>query len=268
MRRLAALVLVASLAAGCGSSSRSSGTEPPQQTATQTLTLQLEGGDEGSSAPATPSGAGAAEPQAGAVLEIFVQAAARRKADLMWEALSAPTKQRLGPTLADFEGGAAKRLEDELGAFAQAGAQYRVLLAVRTSPGWAVAAIVGRRTVDGKRQLGAFATALREEDGVYLLELGGPVELAPVVAESATPSTRPAVGVRVTAPAPVEDGAIWIDGAPLEARAAGPDGRHLLVGGRPPQALQDGAHVAVGYARAGAEATAVAWTFDVPGSSG
>lgn len=196
------------------------------------------------------------------MLEILIQAAARQEPSLLWETLSTQTRERLGPTEQEFAQGAAVQLADTLGSLAGDGADYAVVLAIRTAPGWAVAAVVGQRMVAGRTQLAAFAAAFREQDGVYRAELGGPVELTPVVPASVPVGSRPPVGVQIAAPVAVEDAAVWLDGVAVQARAAGPDDRNLLVAGPPAQPFGAGAHAGIGYARAGDEATAIAWIFE------
>jgi hypothetical protein len=87
------------------------------------------------------------------------------------------------------------------------------------------------------------------------------VRIEPLVPAGAIAAgSSPELGIRIEAPAPLEAGAVWIDGAPLRTLAAGPDELRAVVAG-PTAALAAGPHVGVGFAKAGDEATALAWTF-------
>lgn len=239
-----ALVLGTAACTGSGGSS-TTGTQPVATTNVLTVPTGTE--------PTT-----SVAPAAGAALKLFVEAAGQRDANAMWPLLSSETQDRLGGDSGTFADRFAKDFEAGIGSFA--GTDYRVVLAVRTVPGWAVAAIVGSRTVDGKTQSAAYAVALRDEGGFWRLEIGGPVTLTPVVPSAGVEAgTKPQLGMRVEAGAPITVAAVWINGSPLPALAAGPDATTLLVAGKPVSPLTAGTNVGIGFARAGGQASARAW---------
>jgi hypothetical protein len=207
-----------------------------------------------------PEGADSLSPEAAVFIRLFVEAAGQGQTGVLWDLLSAATQERLGPTFAEFEQGAANELEEGVGALA---ADYGVLLAVETPGGFAVAAVGGVRMAEGGEQLGAFGFALRPVRDTFRVEIGGPVEITPLVPERGVvePGDELAFGVR--APGPIDEGAIWVDGRPIKSRAFGEDPSQLVVAGPPPDPLVAGPHVVIGFARSGDEATALAWTVGV-----
>lgn len=211
--------------------------------------------------PSTEPGAeGSLSAEAAVYIRLFVEAAGQGQHQVLWDLLSAETQERYGPTFAEFEQGAAAELEQDVGALA---ADYGVLLAVETPGGFAVAAVGARRVEGGEEQLGAFGVALRPVGDTFRIELGGPVEITPLVPESGLvePGDELAFGVR--APGPIDEGALWVDGRPIVSRAFGEEPSKLVVSGSPPDPLAPGPHIVIGFARSGDEATALAWTVGV-----
>ncbi len=94
----------------------------------------------------------------------FVEAAGEGNAQAMWGVLSKRTQKRLGPTQPEFEAGAAKGFRKDVGGFARAGG-YELILAEPLNLDWGVAAIAGQRTLKGREEYGAYAAALRAEEG-------------------------------------------------------------------------------------------------------
>lgn len=207
-----------------------------------------------------PAGGDSLSPEAAVFIRLFVEAAGRGQRQVLWDLLSPQTQERLGPTFAAFEQGVAAELEERVGELA---ADYGVLLAVETPAGFAVAAVGGLRGEQGEEQLGAFGFALRPVRDSFRAELGGPVEITPLVPESGLvePGEELAFGVR--APGPIDEGALWVDGRPVVSNAFGQDPSQLVVAGPPPDPLVPGPHVVIGFARSGDEATALAWTVGV-----
>jgi hypothetical protein len=214
-------------------------------------------------APEPPLGTGEEEslsPEAAVFIRLFVEAAGQGQRQVVWDLLSPQTQERFGPTFAAFEQGVAVELEEGVGELAR---EYGVLLAVETPSGFAVAAVGGRRVEQGQEQLGAFGFALRPVRDTLRIELGGPVEITPLVPEGGVVGPSEELGFGVRAPAPIDEGALWVDGRPIPAAAFGPEPSELVVAGPPPEPLVPGPHVVIGFARSGGEATALAWTVRV-----
>ena len=247
MRVATAGLLFVLVVAGCvGSAGSDTATVP---TGPETNVLTVPTGTE----PTVP-----VEPAAGAALKLFVEAAGSGDVLQMWALLSGPTQRRFGGDSGTFRDRFAREFEQGVGSFA--GTDYQVILAEKPAPRWAVAAIVGTRTEAGVEQTAAYAVALRLEEGYWRLEVGGPVKLTPVVPSTGVKAgTSPQLGMKVEARAPISDAAVWIDGSPLPALAAGPDASTLLVAGPPDSPLAAGTHVGIGFARAGDQASALAW---------
>jgi hypothetical protein len=72
----------------------------------------------------------------------------------------------------------------------------------------------------------------------------------------------PQVAAELTAPAPLVESGLWVDGVPLQVKGGGTPRRGTIYGA-PAKPLAPGAHVAVAYGRTGDTGTAVAWTFRV-----
>jgi hypothetical protein len=72
----------------------------------------------------------------------------------------------------------------------------------------------------------------------------------------------PQVAIEFSAPAPFVETALWVDGTELEEKGGGSPTKGTIYGA-PAHPLKRGPHVAVGYARTAATATAVAWIFTV-----
>jgi hypothetical protein len=69
------------------------------------------------------------------------------------------------------------------------------------------------------------------------------------------------VAVALTARKPIEEAALWLDGARLIEKGGGSPTDYTMYGA--PNRLDPGTHTAVGYARTATSGTAVAWTFTV-----
>jgi hypothetical protein len=211
---------------------------------------------------ARPLEAGMATSRPGRVLLRFVEAARRRDPDAMWGLLSRPTRASIGPTLAEFRSSTSEELTDGLGALA---AGTRVILSRKLDDEWAVAAVAGMRTVDGKPENFAYAAALRREGGALRLELAGAVvsghEPGPLKEIS---GGRPEVAATISAGREVTRVLTWLDGRPLAA-ARGKDDLPFTatLRGRPRQPLAPGRHEVVVFAATDRTAVASAWSFTV-----
>jgi hypothetical protein len=138
-------------------------------------------------------------------------------------------------------------------------------IAVRRPGGdWAVAWTRAQRTVEGMQEFAAYAVALRRSGSRWLAEIAGPVKLRPLGPEpGGVGASIPQVAAEIKAPKPIVEAAIWVDGQPIDYKSGGPSTRYISMYGAPAKPLPPGRHVAVAFARAGATASAVAWTFTV-----
>jgi hypothetical protein len=201
-------------------------------------------------------------PPPGPMFERFVAAARAGDSEAMWALLSTPTRERLGPTLAKFRSGRARRLVTELGSFVEG--RSALFLNEQVSAEFAVAAFGGRQTVRGKGRRGTFAAALRFEDGDWKLELGGPVKLEALVpdpAEVVSENTQVAAGVEANAA--ILEGGLWLDGEAVPGESGGTDDRHITFFSEPATELEAGPHAAVAFASTVNDAAALAWLFSV-----
>ena len=208
-----------------------------------------------STAAADPAGEAAA-----AVLADVVEAAGTGNDLVVWDLLTPASQERLGPNYDTFQIGPGRELEEGLGSFA--GTPYEVLVASSVADGIAVVAIAGQREAEGQSELAGYAAVLRDDDGGWKLELGGPVLLLPAFPGSGSlPAGVPAeIAVGAEAPAPLDLTLLWLDGEPLDAQLGAPgDGTAGTITGRGAEPLAAGPHVLVAFARAGTDAGAGAW---------
>lgn len=190
----------------------------------------------------------------GVVLRDFVRAAARQDEGRLWERLSAPTRQRLGPTLSAFRRGAAPVLEQEL---ASLGRRHELLLSQTITPTFAVAA-VGRAAK-------AYAAALRLENGLWRVELGSPVRIEPLRPKPGeTVARRTQLAAEVKAGTPIVEAGLWLDGLAFPSRGGGPTPNALTMFGET-SALAGGTHFVIAFASTQANASARAWAFRAGG---
>jgi hypothetical protein len=248
---LAALLLI-TLGAACSSDDEEGVTSGPPTTA----------GTDTEQPSATEPPESVVAPPPGPALEEFVAAARAGDANAMWALLSAPTQERLGPTAADFRRGQGSRLQTSVGSFIEG--RSAVFLDEQVSADFAVAAFGGRQTIRGKERRGAFAAALRYEDGDWRLELGGPVKLEALVpdpGEVENENTQVAAGV--AADAAILEGGLWLDGDAVAGESGGTDDRHITFYSDPVTELEKGPHAAVAFASTAGDASALAWLFSV-----
>jgi hypothetical protein len=228
-----------------------------------------EAGAPGTTAPAEtsrglpPLDGGTADPEPGRILLSFVRAAGKGNARAMWNLLSDPTQASIGPTFADFRGGASANFQTGLGTIA---ANAKVILSRRLDNDWAVAAVAGDRTVDGKREHYAYGAALLPEEGSLKLELGGVVITGYKPEPLEDVDASPELAANVGAGGDLLDVRMWLDGKPFEAERGAEDTPFTAtLRGRPEQPLAPGEHEIVVFAATSETATATAWTFQVTG---
>jgi hypothetical protein len=172
----------------------------------------------------------------------------------MWDRLSTPTRQRLGPTLTGFRRRAVRGLEREL---ASLGQRHELLLSETITPSFAVAA-VGR----GNR---AYAAALRLEDGLWRIELGSPVRIDPLRPKPGERvARRTQLAAEVKAGTAIVEAGLWLDGVAFPSRGGGPSANALTMFGET-STLERGPHFAIAFASTQANASARAWAFRAAG---
>ena len=254
MRRLAlALAALALLAAGCSGGDDDASTTAAGPSATQPATTTT-------AAPTVD--AGTADPQPGKVLMRFVKAAGKGDANTMWTLLTEPTQASIGPTLDDFRGDAAINFQSGLGTIAK---NARVILSRKLADDWSVAAVIGDRTVDGKKEEFAYGTAMLPERGGPKIELGGVVITGQKPDPTSTiTETQPTIAANVGAGGDLKDVRMWLDGKGFPAqRGANDTPVTATLRGKPEEPLAKGLHTVVVFAATEETATASAWTFTV-----
>lgn len=188
----------------------------------------------------------------GVVLRDFVRAAARRDERRMWERLSAPTRERLGPTLLAFRSRAAAALERDLEAI---GRRHELILSQTITPRFAVAAVAGENRT--------YAAALRLENGLWRVELGSPIDVQPLRPKPGeVVSRRTQLAAEVDAGTAIVEAGLWLDGIAFPSRGGGQTPSELTMFGES-STLARGVHSVVAFASTAANASARAWTFRV-----
>ena len=190
----------------------------------------------------------------------FLTAAGKHDAAGMWTMLSRRTQERLGPTLAAFRHNEAKTLAASPGDLASS--QGDLLVAEPLSRTFAVIAIGAE--LGAQHRYTVYAATLRREGNAWKVELGAPVHLTPLrprADEAVTGGQHQVAAGIVAESAPVADAALWLDGHAVPGEASGNDKRHITVFANLTAQPDPGRHTVVAYARAGREATAIAWTY-------
>jgi hypothetical protein len=111
---------------------------------------------------------------------------------------------------------------------------------------------------------GGKAAAYRLVEGEWEPDRSGAVKIdilgpRPETTAAATPQ----VAVEMRAPTALVESALWVDGVELLEKGGGLTPTRGTIYGAPASPLAAGPHTAVAFARTGANATAVAWTFRV-----
>jgi hypothetical protein len=195
-----------------------------------------------------------------AAFEAALAAAAAGKTDELWGLLSSRSKQRLGPTLRRFEGGAGGELVRSLGSLRDP----KVIVSERITPEFGVVAVDGRR--NGKRVVEA--VPLRLEGTNWRLELGSPVEVRPIGPLPGRHEPVVAqVAAAVTGPGGSGTAVMYLDGHTENPKVAGTSSNATLYANFEPP-LDPGRHTVVVFASDGGDAGATAWDFTAGRSSG
>jgi hypothetical protein len=187
----------------------------------------------------------------------LVDAAAANDEPAMWRALSRVSRQRLGPSLADFRRRGARGVRASVAPFVDG--SYRVVVNAAVTPRLGVVAIASSDD--------AFAAPVRREGAAWKVELDPAFTVEPVRPlphERVVQRTQ--LAAEIVAPRPIAASAMWFDGRPFDARAYwSRDQKRMSMWGEAPQPLRNGRHTVVAFAMAGAEAAANAWTFTARG---
>jgi hypothetical protein len=226
VRYVAAVLLAAALAAGCGGGER-----------LPTILLERDGR--------------IVDREAGLAVLRFVQAARSGDSGRIRALMSADTRASFGP-------GTGRELADQLAGFGEA----RIVLGQALDEGWAVAAVAGRNE---EGEPAAWGAALRLENGRWRVELGGVFfsRLRPAPLEEADP--RAEIRVEAQAGGEVDELRAWIGPEPLRAYAFRRQPFTREIWGRLRTALPPGQHTLVAFASSGETAGAFAWPFEVEG---
>jgi hypothetical protein len=226
VRYVAAVLLAAALAAGCGGSDR-----------LPALFLEPE--------------SRALDREAGLTVLRFVQAARSGDSERMRALMSTDTRASFGP-------GAVQEIARQLEGFTQG----RIVLAQALDGGWAVGAVAGRNE---EGEPAAWAAALRLEGDRWRVELGGVffTRMRPAPLEEADP--RAEIRVEAQAGGEVDELRTWVGARPVRAYAFRRHPFTREIWGRLRTALPPGQHTLVAFASAGETAGAFAWPFEVEG---
>jgi hypothetical protein len=111
---------------------------------------------------------------------------------------------------------------------------------------------------------GSKATAQHRVEGEWQPDTSGAVHVAilgPRVNSAGPPV--PQVAAELTAPTPLVESGLWVDGVELLEKGGSLSPRRGTIYGAPAEPLAKGTHTAVAFARTASRGTAVAWTFRV-----
>ncbi len=109
---------------------------------------------------------------------------------------------------------------------------------------------------------GRTARALRLTGGSWRPDTSGLVKIS-ILGPHGIAAAKPQVAAQLSAPAPLVESALWVDGTELLEKGGGLTPNRGTIYGAPNAPLARGRHVAVAYGRTAGHATAVAWSFRV-----
>lgn len=198
------------------------------------------------SAPPRPGDGAAAED----AFRQFVAAAGRGDTDALWEGLSSGSRQRLGPTPAQFARSSAVSLRGGLRSFSAEALE--TVVAEGVTADWA---LVAARAEDA-----VFATPMLREQGRFRVDIGGAVTVEPQAPRPAGAVSFPEARARVDAASRPTEARIWLDGRSLPATVGQAGTVTAPLGG-----LDPGEHSVVVFVQTPEDAAATAWTFTVGG---
>jgi len=189
-----------------------------------------------------------ADPGRAAVVALL-HAAVHHDTKALWNLLTTDSQKRLGP-YATFVARGAAAVEKSLVPFeaktlspfiSQSVSQQFGIVAVRSGPR-------------------ALAFPLRHENGAWRIETPGPVTISISGPQPGSRGLVAQIGIEIHAPASPDDGILWVDGSVVQSQIY-TAAKSATVFANLAHALAPGAHIAVAYAEAGNNASAVAWTF-------
>lgn len=194
-------------------------------------------------------------------VESLLSAAKRNDEAAMWRTLSPMSRKRLGPTLAAFRRRGARGVRDGIAPFVHG--PYRVILNV----GFPWSRTLGLVAISGGSERDAFAVPVRQERGVWKVEIDPAVTVEavrPLPDERVRRRTQ--LFAEIAARGPLDGASMWLDGIPFDGRQYwSRDQKHMSVWGEAPQPLRAGRHTVVAFAGTRHEAAANAWVFTVLG---
>jgi hypothetical protein len=222
MRRLAALLILVPLAAvACGGG----GKKPAPTTAT------------------------VSDPGRTAIVALL-HAAAHNDTRALWNLLSKPSQERLGPSYSAFATASAPQIIRALKPFEST--TITPFISQSVSQQFGVVAIAS-----GAR---ALAFPLRSENGAWKIEAPGPIQFQILGPQPGSKGAVAQIGVEVHSPGVLGDAILFVDGKLVRPTLA-PKPRTATVFANLQQALAPGTHIVVIYAEEGANASAEAWSF-------
>jgi hypothetical protein len=222
MRRLAALLVALPLTvAACGGGSKSTPTKP----------------------------AAVSDPGRAAIVALL-HAAAHNDTKALWNLLSKPSQQRLGPAYAAFKLASAPQIEQALKPFESA--TITPFISQSVSQQFGIVAISS-----GAR---ALAFPLRRENGTWKIETPGPLQFQILGPQPGSSGPVAQIGVEVHSPGVLGDAIVFVDGKAVRPTLT-PTPKNATVFANLQPALPAGVHIAVIYAEEGRDASAEAWTF-------
>ena len=170
-------------------------------------------GGSGGGQKTTTSGTPTARDPGKAAVAALIQAAARHDAGALWNILSRPSQQRLGPTLSAFRSRSAPAIEQALKPFENTSAAPFISQGVSQQFG-----IVAIRS--GAR---ARAFPLRRENGAWKIETPGPVQFQILGPQPGSRGPVAQIGVEVRSPGVLGDAIIFVDGKAVQPTLAPDD---------------------------------------------
>ncbi len=185
-----------------------------------------------------------------AAIAALIQAAAHDNRKALWNLLSKPSQQRLGPTYASFAPASAPQIEAALKPFENR--SLTPFISQSVSQQFGIVAIHS-----GAR---ALAFPLRRENGAWKIETPGPVQFQILGPQPGSHGVVAQIGVEVRSPGVLGDAIVFVDGKPVQPNLT-PTPKNATVFANLKPALPAGVHIAVVYAEEGTNASALAWTF-------
>jgi hypothetical protein len=203
------------------------------------------------------------DPAPGEAIMAFIEAAHRKDAKAMWDALSTASRQRIGGSFAAFKSDVVAEFIDSVGAFVPG--KVQVVTSARIGDGLAVASVAGdRKPPEGGRiEHETFGAALYEQAGRWRLEVFGPGTLTLLVPEERTPQTHVSAAVDVEVGQPVIKVGLWFDGKQYPSPTEGPSPTEMTIFAEPDKDFPKGNHTVMAVVDLGDTAIATSWTFIV-----